>query len=375
MTNPEIVKVNLSRQKPDFSYEIVIGRDLFPQIADYLKSANLASKYAIITDTNVQKHLHPARLYSALNQKGLESEVFVFEAGEENKTVATWDRISNDIARAGFGRDSSIIALGGGVVGDLAGFIAATFDRGVPYIQVPTTVLAQADSSVGGKVAVDTPHGKNRRGAFYHPKRVFIDIDTLRTLPYAEYANGLAETVKHAIIEDRDYLFYIQENLNLIDSRDPEIFLELAKANCSIKANIVEQDPNEKGPRRKLNYGHTVGHAIEKLSDYKIHHGHAVSIGMMVAARISRNLEYMESKEIAMQEKLLRNLGLPVNIPKEMTADEIIKQTLTDKKAAKGKARYCLPKEVGTMLSFNGQYVTEVPEEVVRSALQETGAD
>ncbi len=361
MTDQDIVKINLSRQKPDYSYEIVIGRDLFPQIAEYLKSANLASKYAIVTDSNVQRHLHPARLYNALNKKSLESQVFVFPAGEENKTVSTWDKISNDIARAGFGRD-------------LAGFVAATFDRGVTYIQVPTTVLAQADSSVGGKVAVDTPQGKNRRGAFYHPKRVFIDIETLKTLPYEEFANGLAESVKHAVIEDRDYLFYIQENLNLIESRDLDIFLELAKANCSIKANVVEQDPNEKGKRRILNYGHTAGHAIEKLSNYQIPHGHAVSIGMMVASRISRDLDYMLSKEVEMQEKLLRNLGLPVTIPLEMDADKIIEATLGDKKALKGRPRYCLPKEIGTMLRFEGDYATEVPEEVVRSALIETGA-
>ena len=374
MTDPDIVKVDLSRQKPDFSYEIVIGRNLIPQVADYLKFAKLASRCAIVTDTNVSRHLHPARLYSALEQKNLDSRVFTFEAGEQNKTVATWDKISNDIAAAGYGRDSAILAIGGGVVGDLAGFVAATFDRGIPYIQIPTTVLAQADSSVGGKVAVDTPEGKNRRGAFYQPKIVFIDIDTLATLPDEEYANGLAETVKHAVIEDRDYFYYLNDSLNMINSRNPEIFLELAKANCSIKANVVQQDPNEKGKRRILNYGHTAGHAIEKLSNYQIPHGHAVSIGMMVVGRISRNLGYMPAEELAMQERFLRNLGLPTTIPNGMTADKIIAATLGDKKAAKGKARYSLPKQIGTMLSFEGQYATEVPEEIVKAALQETGA-
>lgn len=368
-----VVKVDLSRNNPDLSYDVEIGRDMFHQIAEYLQSTNLGSRYAIITDTNIMMHTpHLNRLTHFLKNANLDYSVFPFKVGEESKNISTWNEISDEIAKAGFGRDSAIIALGGGVTGDLAGFVAATFDRGVDYIQVPTTVLAQADSSVGGKVAVNTPYGKNRRGLIYHPKQVFIDIDTLKTLPPKEYANGLAESVKHAVIGDRDYFHYIRENLHAILGRDLEIFLELAKANCSIKANIVEQDPNEIGKRRSLNYGHTIGHVIEKLSQYKIPHGQAVSMGMMAEARMSAKLEYMPQKEVEMQERLLRDLGLQVNIPSAMTAEQIIRETSGDKKAARGKARYCLPRVMGIMVSFNGEYATEVPEDIVTAAIEET---
>ena len=253
MTEQAIVKVDLSAYKPDFSHEILLGRNLFPQIAEYLYT-NASSKYAIITDSNVQKSGHPARLLSQLSKKGLEAQIFAFEAGEQSKTVATWDKISNDIAKAGFGRDSAIIALGGGIVGDLAGFVAATSDRGITYYQVPTSLLAQVDSSVGGKVAVNTPEGKNKRGTFYFPKRIFIDANTLETLPDIEYPNGFSESIKHAIIADKDYfnVFNILSR-RITDLRDPEILLGIAAMNCSIKAQIVSQDPYEK---KKSIYSH-----------------------------------------------------------------------------------------------------------------------
>lgn len=377
MTNPNTtgtVKVDLSNQKPDFSHEIILGRNLFPQIAEYLYT-NPSSKYAIITDSNVQRAGHPTRLLSELNKKGLETQIFVFEAGERNKTVTTWDKVSNDIARAGFGRDSAIIALGGGIVGDLAGFVAATSDRGIVYYQAPTSFLAQVDSSVGGKVAVNTPEGKNKRGTFYFPKRIFIDADTLKTLPDIEYPNGFSEAAKHAIVASKDY-FNILRILaeEIVNAKDPEILLGFAAINCSIKAEIVSQDPYENSKRRILNFGHTIGHAIEKVSGYRIPHGQASSIGMIVEGTISRNLRYMDNRELFEITRLSKRLGLETKLPHGMSINEIIKATLGDKKSANGKPRYCILKEIGTMLPFNGEYVTEVPDNIVREALKQNCA-
>ena len=377
MTDPNttgILKVDLSNKKEDLSHEIVMGRNLFPQIAEYLY-ASPSSKYAIITDSNVQRAGHPTRLLSELNKKGLEAEIFVFESGERNKTVATWDKVSNDIARQGFGRDSAIIAMGGGIVGDLAGFVAATTDRGIPYYQVPTSFLAQVDSCVGGKVAVNTPEGKNKRGTFYFPKRIFIDSDTLKTLPSVEFPNGFSEAAKHAITASKDY-FNVLRILarEIVNIKEPEIFLEFAAINCKIKTEIVSQDPYENGKRRILNYGHTIGHAIEKVSGYRISHGQASSIGMIVEGTISRNLKYTDNRELFEIEHLLKSLGLETKLPQGMSINEIIKATSGDKKSTKGKPRYCLPKEIGTMLSFNEEYVTEVPDNIVREALKQNCA-
>ncbi len=370
MANTEdyTLKINL-RSEVDDSYDIIFGNDLFPTIADYLKTTE--NRCAIITDDNVRK-LHASKLENALQDAGLNVNTFSFPAGETNKNINTCMRIMGEMSKLKYGRDSVILALGGGVVGDMAGFIAAIFNRGVPYVQIPTTVLAQADSSVGGKTAVDTSYGKNLIGAFKQPLRVFIDVSTLQTLDDREFRNGLAETIKHGVILDADFFGYLENNLGKILMREAQFSLNMARVNCKIKGKVVAADPYEKNIRKVLNYGHTVGHAIEKLAEFKLPHGHCVSIGMMVAGRVARDLRYFSQNELDRQEDLLHRAGLPLNIPYEISNESIIELTSRDKKAKKGMARYCLPVKIGEMHTFEGSYASPVDNKIVLQALDAT---
>ena len=365
-----VMRISL-RREVDESYSIIFGNELFPQIAEDLRSEPIGSRYAIVTDSNVRE-LYAEPLEDTLRDRGLEVQTFSFVAGEKNKTIDSCMKVMGEMSHLKYGRDSAILALGGGVVGDMAGFMAAIFNRGIPYVQIPTTVLAQADSSVGGKTAVDTEYGKNLVGAFKQPERVYVDVATLKTLSERNYRTGLAETIKHGIIQDADFFRYLSKNIPLILERSPESSLYIAKNNCRIKGNVVEADPHEKRLRRILNYGHTAGHAIEKLSDFELTHGEAISIGMMVAGRVSRQLGYFSSKDLWLQERLLAAVGLPVTIPSVINDEVIIDATSTDKKAKSGQVRYALPVAIGQMHDFNGAYATYVDNNVVLNALQQT---
>ncbi len=365
------MRINLIRTVDD-SYDIIFGSKMFPRIAAETKQMNLGVKHAILTDSNVAP-LYAGTFEKAFENEGLACQTFVSPAGEEYKSLDECKRLYNELAEAKFGRDSVIYALGGGVVGDRAGFIAATFLRGVPVIQIPTTTVSQADSSVGGKTGVDIPEGKNLVGAFYHPKRVYIDVDTLKTLKAGHYISGLAESIKHGIICDEGYLNWLSDHSSLILAGNTECLIQIANANCMIKGCVVEQDPEEKiGRRSILNYGHTIGHALEKLSEYTMKHGDAVSIGMSAAVRIAAALNVF-SGDIQMQDEILRKFGLPTKIPEEILSrfslDDIINATLTDKKAAGGKVRYALPKRYGAMNEFDGKYKIPVDYATVRAAL------
>lgn len=373
------MKISLKR-KVDESYDVIFGNNLFPKIAQDLKKSPIGERYAIITDSNVRQ-LYADSLKDNLQNVGLATEIFSFEAGEPNKTIHSCMQVINDMSRLGYSRDVAILALGGGVVGDMAGFIAAIFNRGVPYIQIPTTVLAQADSSVGGKTGVDTEFGKNLVGAFKQPEKVYIDIATLVTLSDKDYSSGLAETIKHGVIRDKKFFKYLFANPALMAKRTPEYLLYIAKNNCRIKGNVVKADPHEKGLRRVLNYGHTIGHAVEKLSVDKyarkesnsyLSHGEAIAIGMMVAGRIANRIGSFSQEELLEQERLLFRAGLPIKIPAEFSNEEIIEVTSRDKKAKNGQARYVLPSTIGTMCDFNGAYATYVDNAVVEYALQQT---
>ncbi len=374
----DAVHIDLEREIND-SYSIFFGRGLFKQIAEEQKARwPKNSKFAIITDSNVRK-LYAGSLEETLKNEGLNVNVFSFEAGEQNKRMETYLSVIGQMSGLEYGRDSVILALGGGVVGDMAGLIAALFNRGVPCIQVPTTVLAQADASVGGKTAVDTEHGKNIIGAFKQPAAVYVDVSTLKTLSDRDYVSGMAETIKHGIIETIKYgnvqerfFDYLWKNSGLILQRDSDALLHTSKRNCIIKGNVVQQDPEEKGLRRILNYGHTIGHAVEKLSGFKLPHGEAVSIGMVAEGNIAVMLGYFSPSELARQENLLLRFGLPVKIPEGMSDEAIIEATSVDKKAAGGRARYALPSSIGKMLEFGGAYATFVDGSVVKAALHAT---
>jgi 3-dehydroquinate synthase len=337
---------------PKNYYDILVGISLEDAAVDIAKYYSRSSCF-IITDSNVYK-LYGKRFEKLLKKRGIKVRSIFFKAGEKYKTRKTKEYLEDRILKLGAKRDSIIIALGGGVVGDIAGFTAATINRGIPYIQIPTTLLAQVDSSVGGKVGVDHPLGKNLIGAFYQPKRVYIDPQTLTTLSDSEYRNGLAEVVKYGAVLDNDFFNYLEKNWIRILRRDVITMSYIIERCCSLKARVVETDELETSYRRILNFGHTIGHAIELLSDYKINHGSAVSIGMTLEAQLAQRIGILRGNYATNIAALLLLFGLPIRIPNDMKMSDIINATQRDKKAVGKKIYY-------TLLSKIGKGVINVP--------------
>ena len=362
------IRVNLKKEL-DYSYEILIGNRLFSRIAQYLKETPLATHIVIITDSNVAP-LYGDRLKEALDQHALNSYLIIFEAGEKNKNRATKAQLEDQMLQLGLGRDTIVLALGGGVVGDLAGFVAATYNRGIPYIQIPTTVIAQVDSSIGGKTGIDVAQGKNLLGAFYQPKAVFIDIDTLKTLPVRELRAGLAEVVKYAVIKDEGLFSFLEKYAQDILRLEYEPWIYLVKRCCEIKARVVEADEREENLRKILNYGHTLGHAIEIWSGYNLRHGEAIALGMVAEGFIAHALSYLEGKARGRIRQLLEKFGLPTQLDPQAGIDDIIKFTYWDKKAREGKVQYVLPSRIGEMVRIDGAYgLTIDDEDLIKEAL------
>ena len=353
------------------AYEIVIGDHLFPQIASWVKSQYPAYAVAIITDSTTQR-LYARKLRTALAQQGIRHGIFSIPAGERSKTISACMQIISSMSKKRYARDTLVLALGGGVVGDMAGFIAAIYNRGIPFIPIPTTLVAQADASIGGKTGIDTAYGKNLVGAFHHPVSVYIDIATLKTLPDAEFRNGLAETIKHAIIFNAAFFNFLSRHREDILQREKAELLHITRTNCLIKSRVVQQDFKERGMRKILNYGHTIGHAIETLSGYRLPHGSCVSIGMMVEGRIAHAMGLLSKNDLDAQLRILEAYGLRTKIPRAMKEASIIALTHRDKKAKGGLARYSLPASIGHMHAFKGAYATAVPERVVLNSIKET---
>jgi 3-dehydroquinate synthase len=327
-------------------YDVVIEAGALARLPELLGDIVPAFRYAIISDDRVA-HPHGLAARRALTAAGLRAELLEFPAGEASKTRGTWERLSDELITRGYGRDSCIVALGGGVTCDMAGFVAATFLRGVPVLQVPTSLLAMVDASIGGKTGVDTQHGKNLIGAFHQPAAVIIDPVVLRTLPEAELRNGLAETVKHAAIADERYLDSIDADREQIVARNPEALAALVARSVEIKAGYVSADPLEAGPRKALNYGHTVGHAVEALTRYAVPHGSAVAIGMVAEALLGEAMEVTEQGSAARLRDVIERLALPTRLPDGMRADTILGLMARDKKARAGHVETTLLRRVG----------------------------
>ena len=345
----ETVRIDL-KGEIDNSYNIFIDFGLFDKLSDDLKDKPSANSYAIITDSNITK-VYGEKLVKDFQNKNLHAHLIAFPAGEKNKSRKTKERIENEMLKLALGRDTCIIALGGGVVGDVAGFVAATYMRGVPYIQVPKTLLAMADSSIGGKVGVDTSQAKNVIGAFYQPKNVIIDLNFLRTLPKNELINGLAEIIKHALIKDKDFFHFLEKNIDKILKYDLEILKRAIKRSCEIKASVAIQDEKEKGLRRILNYGHTIGHAIESALNYKISHGNAIAIGMSYAAKLSAKLGYLHEGSAIRQNNLLEYIGLPYRLSHhKLKPKKILEHIEYDKKIINEKLNFVLLKSIGDVV-------------------------
>lgn len=335
-------KIKLPSLPIDTSYDIQIGFDVFGKLPSLLQKKKWGNKYAIITDSNI-KGIYGDKLLKKLRKAGIEAELFAIRAGEKSKDMKTISAICSKMIRKKFDRKSCIIALGGGVAGDFAGFVASIFMRGIPYIQAPTSLLAMVDSAVGGKTGVDIPEGKNLIGSFYNPETVLIDLEFLKKLPKRQLQIGLAEAIKYGVIWDKKFFEYFQKNTKKILRKERAAMSKIISTSVAIKAEVVTKDFKEGGLRRILNYGHTYGHAIECLSKYKLTHGEAISIGMHFANFL------VDFKDTDTVNAVFKAYGLPISMPKKMSATDIYKCMLSDKKTIGGDIHFVVPKKIGTV--------------------------
>ena len=370
--------VNLVKTVDD-SYDIEIGDGLLDNLKEYLKNTIQDKKInvAIITDSTVFS-IYGDEFEKAVKEALPQCRVntVVFPSGEKSKTRDVKEYIEDKLIEWGYRRDTLVIAHGGGVVTDMAGFVAGTFARGVPFVNYATTLLAAADASVGGKTAVDTEMATNLIGLIYQPKRVFIDTSRWNTLAEKEIAGGLAETIKHACMADSEFFEYLENNIERVFDMDAEVCKHIAEKNCQIKYQVVMIDEKEQGLREILNLGHTVGRAIETVSDYRLSHGEAVSIGIMAQAKLGCSLGYCSQDDVERVKTLLEKAKLPVTIPDWIDKEALVKKLYTDKKVRNGKLRFVFQKGIGQMVQFapgtcpaDGVYSTFIDEDSARSII------
>ena len=349
-------------------YEVMVGSGLFGSLAKILSRFAPAPRYAIVTDDRVAE-LYAVRLSRMLHASGCRADVFAFAAGEARKNRDTWGMICDAMLETGIGRDAGVIAFGGGVPGDLGGFVAATYMRGLALVQVPTTLLAMIDASVGGKTGVNTGAGKNLLGAFHNPRCVVVDPELLSTLPVAQLRSGLAEAVKHGAIADCAYLDWIEANAESLLAGDPEAMERLIVRSVEIKSEIVAADEREAGRRKLLNFGHTLGHAVEALSGYALLHGEAVAIGMVEEARLGERIGVTAAGTAQRLRKVLSRVGLPSALPLDFRVEELLPWTRVDKKSAEGRVHYALIEGVGVPATHEGRWGCPVADDTVASVL------
>lgn len=329
------------------SYPILIEKGCLARVGKDLQNKSIGNRYCVIADDRVAE-LYGDILLQGLTDAGLKAELLTFPHGESNKNLSTVATLVSSLAKLGFDRKDAIIAFGGGVSGDVAGFVAASYMRGIPFVQIPTTLLAQVDSSVGGKTGVDIPEGKNLVGAFYQPKAVYIDINVLKSLPSEELLGGLAEVIKYGVIRDKTFFDYLKVNRQAILDLDEQYIEKMIYICCKIKAEVVSEDEREGGVRRILNYGHTIGHAVEGASDYSIIHGLAVSIGMVAAAKIAVSNGLLTEDESLQIVAILKDYKMPVEVPPALDRERIKRYLLTDKKTVGGVVFFVLPTAIGS---------------------------
>ena len=358
-----IVQVPLGNR----SYSIKVGGGLLARLGTECAHLKLGRRCAVITDSNVGRRFARAALKS-LAAAGFEPVLITVPAGEKSKRIAVVENCYDQLAAHRLERKSFIIALGGGVVGDLAGFVAATYLRGIPLVQVPTTLLAQVDSSVGGKTGVNLKAGKNLVGAFYQPQLVLCDLDALKTLPPREYVSGLGEIIKYGIIYDAILFAQLERNLPKILQRDPATLAAVIARCCEIKADVVGQDETESGLRAMLNFGHTLGHAIENSSGYgKFLHGEAIAIGQVAAARLSGKILGLPSRDVERIKKIFTSARLPVKIKLNSTRrKKLFAAMKLDKKASAGEVKFVLAQKIGKVV-----WNQRVPEKMISQILDE----
>jgi 3-dehydroquinate synthase len=328
-----------------------------------------AHRYAIITDANIQP------LYAGKVESQFETgrvDVLTVPPGESNKTRETWSRLTDQMLAKGYGRDSAVVALGGGVIGDLAGFVAATYMRGIPVVQVPTTLVAMVDASIGGKTAVDTLAGKNLVGVFHPPAAVVVDPQLLATLPLRELRAGFAEAVKHGVIADEPYLREVASGASELLSAGGSTgdrMVSLIVRSVEIKADVVSRDEREEGLRTVLNFGHTIGHAVETVSGFSLLHGEAVAIGMALESKLAERIGLAQAGIAATVTKALQAVGLPTTLPPDCGREAVMDAMRADKKGRSGKTRFALPLRIGVMAGADTGWTVSVGDDQLREVL------
>ncbi len=344
-------------------YPILLEPD-FQALPQKLKDLGTESrKLCIVTDDQVAP-LYQEQLKETLKESCAQLSCFVFPAGEANKTLDTVRRLYEHLILNKFDRKDLLVALGGGVVGDLTGFAAATYLRGIDFIQIPTTLLAQVDSSIGGKTGVDFDSYKNMVGAFHMPKLVYMNLGTLKTLSQRQFSAGMAEIIKHGLIQDDGYYRWLQEHSVRIMEREYEALLSMIAVSCEIKRRVVEEDPTEQGIRAWLNFGHTIGHAVEKLKNFTLCHGECVALGSVAAGYLSWKRGGISKEELMQMEAVFESFGLPVRVG-DLQAEQVLETMKLDKKMEAGRLRFVLLEQIGAAVT-----VRDVKDEELRQAVQ-----
>ncbi len=357
----EKIRVDLAER----SYNISIGNNILEGIGEKLKLFDLSPRIAIVSNPTVFS-LYGDRVSDSVKKAGFELSTITIPDGEEYKDLLWVQHIYDELLRIKLDRSSALIALGGGVIGDITGFAASTYMRGISCIQIPTTLLAQVDSSVGGKTGVNHKLGKNMIGTFWQPRLVWIDVETLKTLPKKELLAGIAEVIKYGVIYDGELFDFIEADKDKILDLNSWAITYIIKRSCEIKADVVSKDERESGLRAILNYGHTIGHAVETVSGYKrFLHGEAVAIGMFLEARLSQMLGLIDKDQVSRIKAVIDSYGLPSEIPADMDAQSILLSMRLDKKAVAGEMKFIFPEKIGQVRIHKG-----VTENTLRDLLQ-----
>lgn len=346
------------------SYPVYVEAGVLGRLGELIQRHLPGRRTMMLADATVHEVYQSGRMGAPV----WTGETLTFPSGEGSKTRETWARLSDALVERGLGRDSALIALGGGVTGDLVGFVAATYMRGIPYVQVPTTLLAMLDASVGGKTGVDTAEGKNLIGAFHAPAAVVADPQTLNTLPDRAYRAGLAEAVKHGLIADQEYFEWMEKQAPALAARDLDALARLIRRSVEIKAEVVGEDERESGRRAILNAGHTVAHALEQVSNYELPHGEAVALGLVVECELAEQLGIAAPGLRRRVAGLLGRLGLPERLPRTLERSAVLGSMASDKKNRGSRVHFALPQGLGEMHCEQG-WTTAVPAEAIRAAM------
>ncbi|MBD1899626.1 3-dehydroquinate synthase [Trichocoleus sp. DQ-A3] len=358
-----VIRVNLPQQ----AYEIAIASSGLEQLGAKMTSLNLGKKVLVVSNPEIFRH-YGQEAIASLKEAGFDVTELTLPAGERYKTLDSVQKIYDATLENRLERSSTLVAVGGGVIGDMTGFAAATWLRGINFVQVPTTLLSMVDAAIGGKTGVNHPQGKNLIGAFHQPRLVLIDPEVLKTLPVQEFRAGMAEVIKYGIIWDADLFEQMERSpyLDSLPSLDAGLLQEILARSCQAKADVVSKDEKEAGLRAILNYGHTIGHAVESLTGYRVvNHGEAVGIGMVAAGQIAVNLQMWDKADAQRQDALIQKAGLPTQLPAGLDIEAIIETLQTDKKVKAGKVRFVLPTQIGAVTVTD-----QVPSDVIRQVLQ-----